>query len=824
MNKNKENKIIISCLLLLNYIIHLYVYIMSFVKKLIETGIHEFDLVGGKNANLGEMMNNLSEFGINIPDGFIITSHAYDLFLNYNNITNKINDIINGTNVDNISELCKNSKLIRNLFYESSFPPILEELILLNYNQLSLSSSSFDSADVADVDVAVRSSGTNEDLPDASFAGQQDTYLNVKGNEQLADKIKSCFASLYTDRAISYRKTMGVGSTSSKLAVCVQKMARSDLGCSGVAFSLDPDTGFKKVIVINSSYGLGELIVSGQIKPDEFIVSKELGTIIDKKMGNKTNKMIYSSTDRTTISPVDTEQQDKFSLNDDQILLLAKWVKYIEEYYTKKYGHWCPVDIEWAHDGKELYIIQARPETIHSKIKSCNELIEYKLAINKTAPPPHVIVKGTAVGSMIGTGRVRKIHSVEQEFNKGDVLVSNYTDPTYEPLMKIASAIITDKGGRTSHAAIVSRELGVPAVVGCDNATSILKNNDEITVDCSQGETGFVYSGIYLYEVVKTAFTCQNQQQNQQQSKPKIMLNIGNPESVFKYGNMQVSGVGLAIEEFIISSSIGIHPLAILNSNSMPENIREEIKNKMRGYETPIDFYVKKISFGIARIACTFYPDPVIVRFSDFKSNEYRELLGGDIFEPVEENPMIGFRGCSRYYSEQFKPAFKLECDAINHVRKILGFTNVIVMLPFCRTVTECIKTLDTMKEFGLKRGDAGLQVYLMCEIPSNVILSNDFCKYVDGFSIGSNDLTQLCLGIDRDAGTLNHIGNETNEAVLKMISKAIKVCKKNNVKIGICGQGPSDIPSFAQFLINAGIDTISVVPDSVCNLLSLLM
>ena len=802
---------------------------MVLVKNLIDSGIHEIDLVGGKNANLGEMIRNLSYLGINIPSGFIITSTAYDLFISYNNIAIKINNIINNTDIDNIPELCKNSKLIRNMVYESNFPSELEELILSNYNQMSLLID--DQKNGEYIDVAVRSSGTSEDLPDASFAGQQDTYLNVKGPEQLLDKIKACFASLYTDRAISYRKTMGISNISSKLAVCIQKMARSDLGCSGVAFSLDPDTGFKKVIVINSSYGLGELVVSGQIKPDEFIVSKELGTIIDKKIGNKINKMVYSLTDRTEIVPVNQEQQDKFSLGDDQVLLLAKWVKDIEEYYSNMYKRWCPMDIEWAFDGKELFIVQARPETIHSKKGNTEsyELLEYKLRTNDSnqllskVPSVHVIVKGIAVGSMIGSGKVRKIYSLDQEFNKGDILVSNYTDPTYEPFMKIASAIITDKGGRTSHAAIISRELGVPAIVGCDNAMSILNDNDEITVDCSQGETGFIYKGIYEYDIIKTVFPNDIATKT---NRTKIMLNIGNPESVFKYAMMPVSGVGLAREEFIISSAIGIHPLAILNYDSLPLSIQQEIKNKIKGYESPVDFYVKKLSFSIARIACAFYPKPVIVRFSDFKSNEYKELLGGDIYEPTEENPMIGFRGCCRYYSEQFKPAFKLECDAINYVRKTLGLTNVIVMLPFCRTVNECVKTLETMKEFGLERGigqEAGseLQVYLMCEIPSNVILADKFCKYVDGFSIGSNDLTQLCLGIDRDAGGLNHIGNETNEAVLKMISKAIKVCKRNNVKIGICGQGPSDIPDFAQFLMNKEIDSISVVPDSAYNLLS---
>ena len=792
----------------------------TYLKWLNETGLHELELVGGKNASLGEMLRNLSDLGIKVPFGFIVTSQAYDHFMNTNQLYEKIQAIIDDTNVDNLLDLRRNSLKIRNLIIDGEMPNELRSQILTYYKDLSNKYCDSYGNPQDYTDVAVRSSGTAEDLPDASFAGQQDTYLNVRGNTNLIEKIKACFASLYTDRAICYRKTFKFFAPV-KISVCVQKMVRSDLGSSGVAFSLDPDTGFRDVICINGSWGLGEMVVSGQVKPDEFLVFKStldkgFKSIIDKHLGVKTEKMVYSDEvdRRTKIVHVESFRQNRFCLDDIRVLQLAKWVVQIEAYYTKTYGRWCPIDVEWALDGlcNELYIVQARPETIHSRKSTSNKYIEYKLAEKGIE-----LCSGVAVGSSIGSGRVKLVFSLDtrdsEEFKDGDVLVTEYTDPTYEPLMKKASAIITNKGGRTSHAAIVSRELGKTAIVGCGNATDVLKNEMEVTVCCSLGDTGKVFNGILHYETSEYNLS---ELPSLDHLHTKLMLNIGNPESVFKHAYLPVSGVGLARVEFIIANIIGIHPNAILQIDKIPIEIRTEIEKKSKGFSTSREFYVKRLAYGIARIGATFYPKPVIVRFSDFKSNEYKDLLGGNLYEPNEENPMLGFRGCSRYYSQEFKDAFQLECEAIRYVREIIGLTNVIVMLPFCRTVEECKKTLHTMKEFGLDRGINGLKVYLMCEIPSNVILADQFCKYVDGFSIGSNDLTQLCLGLDRDAGSLSHIGNENNEAVKRMISSAITTCKENDVKIGICGQGPSDLPEFATFLLEQGIDSISLVPDSI--------
>lgn len=791
-----------------------------FLKWLDETGLDELELVGGKNASLGEMIKNMTNLNIKVPYGFIVSSNAYDLFMNSNNLNEKIRAVIEETDIDNLVELRRNSLKIRNMIVDGEMPTELRSSILNYYRELS--AKYLDSYGIPQeyTDVAVRSSGTAEDLPDASFAGQQDTYLNVRGNSNLIEKIKACFASLYTDRAICYRKTLGYTSNV-KISVCIQKMVRSDLGASGVAFSLDPDSGFRELVCINGSWGLGEMVVSGQIKPDEFLVFKSTlddgyKPIVDKHLGEKINKMVYADeTDRRTkIVHVEPFKQNRFCLEDMRILQLARWVCHIEKYYTQKYGRWCPVDVEWALDGisNELYIVQARPETIHSRKIKSNSYIEYKLLETSQE-----ICTGIAVGNSIGIGKVKIIFSLDtrdsEEFQEGDVLVTEYTDPTYEPLMKKASAIITDKGGRTSHAAIVSRELGKTAIVGCGNATEVLKNGQEITACCSLGDVGHVYSGCLKYITNEYDMSKLPSLEN---IHSKLMLNIGNPESVFKHAYLPVEGVGLAREEFIIANTIGIHPNAILNLDKIPQEMKIEIERRSRGFTNPREFYVKRLAYGIARIGCSFYPKPVIVRFSDFKSNEYRELLGGNLYEPNEENPMLGYRGCSRYYSETFKSAFQLECEAIRYVREIMGLTNIIVMLPFCRTIEECQKTLETMREFGLERGISGLKVYLMCEIPSNVILAKQFCNYVDGFSIGSNDLTQLCLGLDRDAGQLSYIGNETNEAVKTMIAKAIKVCKKQGVKIGICGQGPSDIPEFAEFLVKNEIDTISLVPDSI--------
>ena len=804
----------------------------TYLKWLDETDINEVDVVGGKNASLGEMIKNLKHLNIKVPYGFVVTADSYDLFMAHNNLVEKIQVIIDETDIDDFVDLKRNSLKIRNLIVDGEIPDTLKTDIIKFYKALSHKYLDNHNQPQEYTDVAVRSSGTSEDLPDASFAGQQDTYLNVRGNTQLLERIKSCFASLYTDRAICYRKTMGYLQLQNvKLSVCVQKMVRSDLGCSGVAFSIDPDSGFKDVVVINGSWGLGEMVVSGQVKPDEFIIHKKTldlnyKAIIDKTLGDKINKMVYADEHdkRTKIVQVEKFKQNRFCLDDIRILQLASWTQSIEAHYSNKYNRWCPVDVEWALDGltNELYIVQARPETIHSKktvAGASNEYIEYSLNTNTDTPSssPELLLTGVAVGSTIGSGAVKLIFNLDtrdcEEFKEGDVLVTEYTDPTYEPLMKKASAIITDKGGRTSHAAIVSRELGKTAIVGCGNATKLLKMNQIVTACCSDGDIGKVYDGSIHYTMKRTNL---KNIPKIERLNTKLMLNIGNPSNVFKFHNLPVAGVGLAREEFIIANTIGIHPLAILHPDKTTDDIKSYIESKSRGFNNPREFYVKRLAYGISRIGATFYPNPVIVRFSDFKSNEYRDLIGGSIFEPNEENPMLGFRGCSRYYSDFFKAAFQLECEAIRYVREIIGLNNVIVMLPFCRTLEECKKTIDIMREFGLERGINGLKIYLMCEIPSNVILADEFCKLVDGFSIGSNDLTQLCLGIDRDAGHLTFIGNETNQAVKILISNAIKSCKNNGVKIGICGQGPSDIPEFAEFLVKEGIDTISLVPDSI--------
>jgi pyruvate,water dikinase len=804
----------------------------TYLKWLDETDINEVDVVGGKNASLGEMIKNLKHLNIKVPYGFVVTANSYDLFMAHNNLVEKIQVIIDETDIDDFVDLKRNSLKIRNLIVDGEIPDTLKIDIIKYYKALSHKYLDNHNQPQEYTDVAVRSSGTSEDLPDASFAGQQDTYLNVRGNTQLLERIKSCFASLYTDRAICYRKTMGY-LQNVKLSVCVQKMVRSDLGCSGVAFSIDPDSGFKDVVVVNGSWGLGEMVVSGQVKPDEFIIHKktlDLGykAIIDKTLGDKINKMVYADEHdkRTKIVQVEKFKQHRFCLDDIRILQLASWTQSIEAHYSNKYNRWCPVDVEWALDGltNELYIVQARPETIHSKkpvAGAGNEYVEYSLDMDTdtdtTRSGSEVLLTGVAVGSTIGSGAVKLIFNLDtrdcEEFKEGDVLVTEYTDPTYEPLMKKASAIITDKGGRTSHAAIVSRELGKTAIVGCGNATKVLKMNQNVTACCSDGDIGKVYDGLISYTTKRTNL---ENIPKLERIKTKLMLNIGNPSNVFKFHNLPVAGVGLAREEFIIANTIGIHPLAILHPDKTTDDIKSYIESKSRGFNNPREFYVKRLAYGISRIGATFHPNPVIVRFSDFKSNEYRDLVGGSIFEPNEENPMLGFRGCSRYYSDFFKAAFQLECEAIRYVREIIGLSNVIVMLPFCRTVEECKKTIDIMREFGLERGINGLKIYLMCEIPSNVILADEFCKLVDGFSIGSNDLTQLCLGIDRDAGNLTFIGNETNQAVKILISNAIKSCNANGVKIGICGQGPSDIPEFAEFLVKEGIDTISLVPDSI--------
>ncbi len=790
-------------------------------KKLVvwlnEVGIEDVELVGGKNASLGEMIKGLSPMGIKIPMGFVVTADAYRYFIDYNNLQEKIREALKGLDPNNVEDLAKRGLTVREMIKGGKFPEDLRKQILEYYAQLS------EMYGLHRVDVAVRSSATAEDLPDASFAGQQDTYLNIKGDETLLNAIRSCFASLFTDRAISYRESFGFDHFAIGLAVGVQKMVRSDLAAAGVGFSLDTESGFRDVVLINGSYGLGEMVVQGAVTPDEWLVFKPTfkqgyEAIIEKKLGKKTHKMVYGTTEeeRVKIVPVPEEKQKQFCLTDEEVLKLADWIMKIEEYYSNKYNKWTPMDVEWAKDGEidELFIVQARPETVHSR-KDHTKITTYKITEPYEERVKKVLVQGIAVGDKVATGNVKLMYSLEdaKNFKPGDVLVTDMTDPDWEPIMKQAAAIVTNRGGRTCHAAIVARELGVPAVVGTGNATEVLKDGQLVTVSCAEGDVGYVYDGKIDYEVEEVDIN------SLPKTKTPIMMNVASPEGAFDFSFLPNAGVGLAREEFIINNYIGIHPLALIKFDEIKEKdpeLAKIIEDKTFGYDNKEEYYIKKLSYGIARIAAAFYPKPVIVRFSDFKSNEYANLIGGKYFEPVEENPMIGWRGASRYYSEAFKPAFGLECKAMLRVRNKMGLTNVKVMVPFCRTPEEGEKVLKVMEEYGLKKGDNGLEVYVMCELPSNVVLADQFSEHFDGFSIGSNDLTQLTLGLDRDSSLVAHIYDERNEAVKRLIAQVIKTAKEKGRKIGICGQGPSDYPDFAQFLVEQGIDTISINPDAV--------
>jgi len=757
--------------------------------------------VGGKNASLGKMISDMEQLGIKVPNGFAITTDFYHTFIDDNHITSLIQELDNMT--EDFEEI---SKQIRYKIDNGNFNDEFLSNLRDHYHNLGGN------------DVAVRSSATAEDLDNASFAGQQDTYLNVSGFDSLVINIKKCMASLFNNRAIHYRNNFNIKSGTVGISVGVQKMVRSDLGSAGVAFSIDPDSGNNKVVVINSSHGLGEIVVSGQIVPDEFVVTKNINnisSIIDKKLGGKDNKIIYDTNGTNGTKIVENENKEEFSLDNENILLLGDWVKKLEEYMEHT------VDIEWAYDGieKQLYIVQCRPETIHSN-KDHDIIINYKIAsnISEKELKEKTIVKGISVGSSLGCGPARVIildvmpdNMNSIDFNQGDVLVTKITDPDWEPLMKKASAIITEKGGRTCHAAIVARELQVPCCVGATDCVNLIKSGQNITLDCTQGEEAYIYDGIIEFEK-------EEHRLSELPTPPvDIMLNVAAPNRAFQYANIPNKGVGLVREEFIINNFIQVHPLALINYKNLNDDvIRSRIEEITKGYENKVDYFIDKLTFGLARIATAFYPNNVIIRFSDFKSNEYANLLGGQYYEPHEENPMIGWRGASRYYSEKYEQAFGLECVAIKKIREEMGLTNVIVMIPFCRTPEECKRVLATMEKYGLKRGENGLQVYIMCEVPSNVILADEFCKYVDGFSIGSNDLTQLTLGLDRDSELVQHLYDERNEAVKMMISQAIKTCKRNKVKIGICGQAPSDFPDFAKFLIEEGIDSISLTPDSV--------
>ncbi|MBF01324.1 phosphoenolpyruvate synthase [Flavobacterium coralii] len=790
---------------------------MNFTLPLKNVGINDIANVGGKNASLGEMLQNLTQLGVSIPDGFVVTVDAYRAYLAHNGLEQKITAIINTINHDNIESLRRGGMQVRQAFLNGKFPPEMREEIINCYHKLSEQYGQ----DITDV--AVRSSATAEDLPDASFAGQQETYLNVRGPEMLMDSIRKCFASLFTDRAISYRERFNYDLMQLGLSVCVQKMVRSDLGASGVAFSIDTESGFKYAVIINGTVGLGEMLVQGAVSPDEFIVFKPAlkegyNSIIEKKLGNKDKMMVYGEggDERVTIIPTEEKARKRFCLTDDNVLKLAKWVVIIEDYYTKLRDKWTPMDVEWAIDGltKELFIVQARPETIHSR-KEHNTITEY--SIDDESRHEKVITTGIAVGDKIGTGKATIIYSLDKrvteghEFTPGDVLVTEMTDPDWEPIMKKASAIITNKGGRTCHAAIIAREMGIPAIVGCGNATDLIKEGMMVTASCAEGDKGFIYEGEVPYTETEYDLSLLPE------VKTDIMLNVASPGLAFRFSHLPNKGVGLAREEFIINNYIEVHPLALMQHRELNDrNLTAAIEKKITGYANEEDFFIEKLADGISKIAASFYPHKTIVRFSDFKTNEYYNLLGGKYFEPEEENPMIGWRGASRYYSDAYKEAFGLECRAIKKAREERGLKNVVVMIPFCRTVEELIKVKEVMKEYGLVRGEHGLELYLMAEIPSNILMAAEFAQHIDGFSIGSNDLTQLTLGLDRDSSLVAHLYEERNPAVKRMLEMLISTAKKAGVKVGICGQGPSDFPDFAQFLVGLGIDSISVTPDSV--------
>lgn len=770
----------------------------QYILKLSQVSIKDVAKVGGKNASLGEMFRHLTKKGIKIPDGFCTTALAFQYFLRFNKLDEPIADILRKLGKNKKKKLEIEGAKIRALILAASFPDELEKAIRKNYQELCRKYQ------MPKVDVAVRSSATAEDLPGASFAGQQESYLNIKGEENLLLAIKRCFASLYTDRAISYRIDQGYSSKKISLSAGIQKMVRSDLACSGVMFTLDTESGFRDLIIINSSYGLGENVVKGRVTPDEFFVYKPNLAIIKKEVGTKKIKLIYSDNLKKPTKDIKTIVKERgfFTLKDQEILQLARWGLLIEKHYGR------PMDMEWAKDGRsqELYIVQARPETVESRL-DVNLLKQYILKQKSK-----VLISGESIGQKIAGGNVKVIKSAKHinQFKPGEILVTEMTDPDWEPIMKDAAAIVTNAGGRTCHAAIVSRELGVPAIVGTKNASATLKTGQTVTVSCAEGEIGRVYQGILPYKIKTTNL--------KKIRKPKvdIMMNLGDPTQAFKYSFLPNSGVGLARLEFIITSYIKIHPLALTNYRKLPANLRNQIEELTSAYPNKVQFYVDQLAYGIAQIAAAFYPKDVIVRFSDFKTNEYANLIGGELYEPKEGNPMIGWRGASRYYDPKFKPAFDLECAAIKKVRNDMGLTNVKVMIPFCRTLDEGKKVIQILKQNGLVQGKNGLQVYVMVEIPANVILADKFAKLFDGFSIGSNDLTQLTLGLDRDSELISQIGNEKNEAVKILIKQAIKTAKRQKIKIGLCGQAPSDFPEYARFLMGEGIDSISLNPDTV--------
>ena len=766
--------------------------------------MHDVATVGGKNSSLGELISQLSKAGVRVPGGFATTSEAFREFLTHNGITEKINSALSTLNVDDLEALAKTGAMVRELVTRAPLQPSLEKQIRDSYAELT--------KDDPEASFAVRSSATAEDLPDASFAGQQETYLNIRGIDNVLEAIRHVFASLYNDRAISYRVHKNFVHADVALSAGVQRMVRSDTGAAGVMFSLDTESGFREVVFITSSYGLGEMVVQGAVNPDEFYVSKFClkngkPAVLRRGLGTKAEQMIFGSTasagKSVVTQPVAPAERERFSLTDAEVEELAKYAVAIEAHYGR------PMDIEWGKDGGDgkLYILQARPETVKSQETKSGTLTRYRI----TGSGPK-IAEGRAIGSKVGQGPARVIKDVNEisRFRDGDVIVTDMTDPNWEPVMKRASAIVTNRGGRTCHAAIIARELGVPAVVGCENATDVVSEGEEITVSCCEGDTGNIYRGMVGFDVQTIALD------NMPAIPVKIAMNVGNPELAFDFAQLPNDGVGLARLEFIISNTIGIHPKACLEYDRLPMELKEQVAKRSRGYANPVEFYKKKMIEGVATIAAAFWPKKVIVRLSDFKSNEYRNLIGGPRYEPTEENPMLGFRGASRYIAASFRDCFKLECEAMKYVRDTMGLTNVELMVPFVRTLKEADAVLEIMKNFGLERGGNNLKIVMMCEIPSNAILADEFLKRFDGFSIGSNDMTQMTLALDRDSGLVMDAFDERDAAVKRMLSMAIKACLAEKKYVGICGQGPSDFPDLAEWLMKEGIESMSLNPDTV--------
>ena len=786
----------------------------KYVRWFENIGIEDISEVGGKNASLGEMYQNLTAEGVRIPNGFAVTASAYRYVLDSNDAWKKLHEALDGLNPDDIKDLQARGAKARAIVYGCSLPEDLKSEIIAQYTKLKEVYGD-------DLSLAVRSSATAEDSPEASFAGQNDTYLHVSGDDALLDAYKRCLASNFTDRSIHYKYDNNFDNYTVYLCVIVMKMVRSDEGTSGVMFSLDTETGFRDVVFINAAFGLGENIVQGTIDPDSFYVHKptfEKGfrAVLKRRLGKKEKKMIFTDTLNTDNIAVEytrnietsPEERGHFCISDEDIMVLADYAIKVENHYSKKAGFYKPMDMEWAKDGVDghLYMVQARPETVESQKKG-NILRIYHLKTRS-----RVLTQGRAVGTKIGAGRARIISDVQylSEFQPGEVLVADTTTPDWEPVMKTAAAIVTNRGGRTCHAAIVSRELGIPAIVGTDNGTEVLENGQETTVSCAEGETGNVYEGILDFQVEETDLT------HLKHPKTEIMMNLGNPDQAFSLASLPIDGIGLARMEFIINEYIKAHPMALKHMEKVDEKTRKVLESLSSAYEDPIDFFVKTLSEGVATIAASVYPKPCILRMSDFKSNEYATLIGGEYFEPKEDNPMIGFRGASRYYNERYREGFALECKAMKRVREDMGFSNLIIMIPFCRRVQEGERVLSEMAKNGLKRGENGLKVYVMCEIPNNVILIDEFSKLFDGFSIGSNDLTQLTLGVDRDSELVAPIFDERDAGVMKMVSMAIQGARRNQRHSGLCGQAPSDYPEFAEFLVKEGIDSISLNPDSV--------